>query len=87
MGIGEGRILLKKDQIFMVGKTKVIITQDTIIDKEEMGYFILNFWEQCDVADINVFPVVYVSCANEQEVYELFKSNIIYGGAAEICLI
>ena len=71
----------------MVDKTKVIITQDAVIDKQEMGYFILNFWEQCDVADINVFPVAYVSCANEQEVHELSKSNVIYGGPAEICLI
>lgn len=37
--------------------------------------------------DINVFPVSYARCEREEDEYELFKSNVVYGGIGDICLI
>ena len=72
-------ILLRKNVPFIVKDTKVIVYDDVFIRPKEKGYFILNFWEQCSIADIETFPVSFVSCDNEQEAHELFKTNIIYG--------
>lgn len=80
-------IFIPKKTVFKVGKVKVILRDDTMVNKEDNGYFILDFWNQCDVEDINVFPVSYATCEREEDVYELFKSNIVYGGISDICLI
>lgn len=83
----NGCIFMPKDTVFKVGNTKVILRDDTTINKEDKGYFILDFWNQCDVEDINVFPVSYARCEREEDEYELFKSNVVYGGIGDICLI
>ena len=80
-------IKLKEGQIAIVKGKKVLICKDLIVDYSQQGYFILNFWEQCDYPDLEVFPVEYVECRNDGEVYELFQDNIIIGKAVDLCLI
>lgn len=40
----NGCIFIPKDTVFKVGNTKVILRDDTTINKEDKGYFILDFW-------------------------------------------
>lgn len=47
---------IQKDTVFRLGEKQVIATKDIHISEDEQGYFILNFWEQCSYADINVLP-------------------------------
>ena len=70
-----------------MGKNKVIAMNDIQIKDHEHGYFILNFWEQCEYADIYVSPVTFVKCKDEKEFYVLKKDNIILGSEKEVCLI
>lgn len=80
-------IRINKNQVFSVKGTKVMSTENIYISENEKGYFILNFWEQCSCADINVLPVVFVVCKGEREFYNLIKTNIILGDEKDICLI
>ena len=80
-------IILRKGTICKVKETKVMITEDVVIGENEDGFFILNFWEQCNLKDIELFPVIFAKCSDEQEAHELFKTNIIYGGKSDLCSI
>lgn len=77
---------IAKDTVFILGKKSVIATKDIHISESEHGYFILNFWEQCDYEDIEVLPVVFVKCESEREFFVLKKDNIILGSEKDICL-
>ena len=78
---------MSKGTVFYLGKKKVMVMNDTQINENEHGYFILNFWEQCEYADIDVSPVTFVKCEDEKEFYVLKKDNIILGSEKDICLI
>ena len=80
-------IEIKKNQVFKVKETKVIMNKNIQVTDSTKGYFILNFWEQCNYPDISVYPVEYVECMRQEDEYELFKSNIVFGGIDDICLI
>ena len=77
---------ISKGQIFCLGYKKVIAASDMEIHNSDHGYFILNFWEQCDYPDIEVSPVAFVKCGDEREGYVLKKDNIILGSEKDICL-
>lgn len=49
-------------------------------------FFILNFWEPFENEDIDMLPVVFVTCTGEKERYVLKKDNIIMGSEKDICL-
>ncbi|MBQ2744981.1 MAG: hypothetical protein IJF37_05150 [Lachnospiraceae bacterium] len=83
----DGYIFIPKNTVFKVGTTNVVLRDDVTINKADNGYFILDFWNQCDVEDLNVFPVAYAKCEREHDEYELFKTNVVYGGVGDICLI
>lgn len=78
---------IRKGTVFRLGKKKVIAMNDTQINADEHGYFILNFWEQSDYADLEVSPAAFVKCEDEKEFYVLKKDNIILGSEKDICLI
>lgn len=78
---------IKRNTVFKVKNTKVIMNRNLQVSENSKGYFILNFWDQCSYPDITVFPVEYVECIRDEDEYELFKTNIIYGGIGDICLI
>lgn len=80
-------IEIEKNIVFKVRDTKVIMNRNLQVSENSKGYFILNFWDQCNCPDITVFPVEYVECIRDEDEYELFKTNIIYGGIGDICLI
>lgn len=71
---------------FTLRDKRVIATNDFKIREDEHGYFILNFWEQCDCEDIDVLPVTFIRCENERELYVLKKDNIVLGSKDEACL-
>ncbi|MBE5887669.1 MAG: hypothetical protein E7283_02405 [Lachnospiraceae bacterium] len=77
---------IAKDTVFRLQSKRVLATRDILISEGESGCFILNFWEQCSHSDINVFPVVFVKCESERELYVLKKNNIILGSEKDICL-
>lgn len=78
---------LHKGAFYKVKETKIMLTEDVVIGKHEDGFFILNFWEQCGLKEMDVFPAVFAKCADEQEAHELFKTNIIYGRKSDLCSI
>ena len=73
--------------MFKLGERKVIALGDMHITEGEKGYFILNFWEQCDYGDLEVLPVAFAKCETNEELYVLKKDNIILGSERDICLI
>ncbi len=75
-----------KGMVFRLGAKKVIGLNDMQIYAGEHGYFILNFWEQCDYPDIEVLPVAFVKCEDEKNFYVLKRDNIILGSEKDICL-
>lgn len=77
---------IKKNTKFILNNQKVVATRDIQINSQDKGCFILNMWEQCDEADINILPVDYVSNLTEQDLYMLKKDNVIVGEAKDICL-
>ena len=79
-------MIIKKNTIFKLKKQEVIATSEFYVDLQTNGYFILNMWAQCDVADINILPVDYVRNVSEQELYLLKKDNVILGDNKNICL-
>lgn len=81
------KIFIQKNKVFKVKDTKVILSEDILVSNSEKGFFILDFWTQCDFEDINIFPVAYAKCERQEDEYELFKTNIVYGGVEDICLI
>lgn len=78
---------IEKNTVFKVKNIEVILTSDMYMSDDEHGYFILNFWEQCEYEKLNVLPVTFVKCEDERELYVLKKDNIIIGSEKEICLI
>ena len=72
-------IEIKRNTVFKVKNTKVIMNRNLPVSENSKGYFILNFQDQCIYPDITVFPVEYVECIRDEDEYELFKTNIIYG--------
>ena len=78
---------IRKNEVFALGSTRVIATEDIYIKDKEQGYFILNFWDSCSYEDIEVLPVTYIPYTNDKQLYELRKNNIILGETKEICLI
>lgn len=80
-------MIVEKNTMFHLADKKAFVTTDTIISKHSHGYFILNFWEQCNYPDIEAFPVAFVPCESEKEFYVLKKDNIILGSEKDICLI
>ena len=79
------RIHIDKSTIFKLKNKTVIATRDVDIVKK--GFFILNFWEQCDFSDINVLPVVFVHCETTEDESILRRDNIVLGDEKDICLI
>ena len=71
---------------FSLKDKSVIAMKDIHIGENEKGYFILDFWEQCEHPDITVSPVVFVKCQDEREYYVLKKDNIVLGSEKDICL-
>ena len=80
-------IKIDRNKIFKLANKKVILTNDVCITENDKGYFILNFWEQCEYEDVDIFPVAFIKCESEEELYILKKNNIIMGSEKEICLI
>ena len=80
-------MLLNKNEIILVKGIKVMLTEDTLIDKGDKGKFIINFWESFDYKDLSVLPVVFVKCESVQAEYILLKENIEIGNEGDICLI
>lgn len=80
-------MIINKGQVFKLKEQKVILVNEMYTSNREIGLFILNMWDPCDVEDINVLPVDFVCCKDEKQVYELKKSNVIIGGISDICLI
>ncbi|MBQ2744808.1 MAG: hypothetical protein IJF37_04230 [Lachnospiraceae bacterium] len=78
---------ISKNTVFLIKNKKVIALNDIHIANDEKGYFILNFWEQCDYKDIEVLPVAFAKCETLEELYVLKKDNIILGSERDICLI
>lgn len=78
---------IQKNTVFKIGERRVIAINDIDISNDEKGYFILNFWEQCDYKDIEVLPVAFAKCETLEELYVLKKDNIILGSERDICLI
>ena len=75
-----------KGTVFRLGTKQVVALNDTQINVGECGYFILNFWEQCDYPDIEVLPVTFVKCEDEKDLYVLKRDNVILGSEKDICL-
>lgn len=63
------------------------MTHSVELNQEVSGYFILNFWESCSYADLDVLPVKFVKCDGEKEFYQLKKDNVIIGSDKTVCLI
>ena len=78
---------IPKNTIFKLKDKLVIALNDINIAEGDKGYFVLNFWEQCDYGDINVSPVAFVKCNTPEERYVLKKDNIILGNEGDVCLI
>ena len=77
MGNENNIVFISKNKVFKVKDTKVILKEDIYINSSESGFFILDFWNQCDYEDIDVFPVAYAKCERQEDEYELFKTNIV----------
>ena len=82
----KSNMIIKKNTIFKLNNQEVIATREFYVDLQTNGYFFLNMWTQCDVADINILPVDYVGNLSEQELYLLKKDNVILGDNKDICL-
>ena len=78
---------IQKNTLFKLKDKQVVAVQDIHIAEDDKGYFVLNFWEQCDYGDINVSPVAFVKCNTPEERYVLKKDNIILGNEGDACLI
>ena len=78
---------IPKNTIFTIRDIQAIALNDIHISEADKGYFILNFWEQCDYVKLNVLPVAFAKCETLEELYVLKKDNIILGSERNICLI
>lgn len=78
---------IPKNTIFKVYDKQVIALNDIHIRENDKGYFILNFWEQCNYEELSVLPVAFAKCETLEELYVLKKDNIILGSEQDICLI
>ena len=79
--------IIPRNKIFKVCNKHVIALNDIQIGENDKGYFILNFWEQCNYEELSVLPVAFAKCETLEELYVLKKDNIILGSEQDICLI
>lgn len=79
-------INIQKGTIFKVRDKKVIALNDINISETDKGYFILNFWEQCNYEELSTLPIAFAKCETLEELYVLKKDNIILGSEKDICL-
>lgn len=77
---------IPKNTIFKIRGKQAIALNDIHISEADKGYFILNFWEQCDCGDLSVLPVAFAKCGTLEELYVLRKDNIILGSERDVCL-
>lgn len=77
---------IPKDTIFKVGDKKVIALNDIHISDSDKGYFILNYWEQCNQGGLKNVPVTFAKCETLEELYVLKMDNIILGSEKDVCL-
>lgn len=72
---------------FTVKGKKVISTKNVNINsKKDNGFFVLDMWNQCDIAQLDIFPVEYIVVNSNEEKYELFKYNVVMGSVKDICM-
>lgn len=83
----ENGMVIYKGTEFVLGDEHVIAMEDITVTERVKGYFILNFWKQCDYEKLDVLPVSFARYVNDKEKYVLQKNNIILGSEKDICLI
>ena len=79
------KLHIDKSTVFKLKSKLVIAARD--VDIVEKGFFILDFWEQCDFPDINVLPVAFIDCKTTEDESILRRDNIVLGDEKDICLI
>ena len=80
-------INISSGKIFKLNGRKVILDKDVTTSKiSDKGFFVLDMWNQCSIAQLDIFPVEYVTVNSNEEQYELFKYNIVMGCTKDICI-
>lgn len=69
----EEDVLYKKNTVFVLGRTRVIATEDIYKNDEEQEYFILNLRDSFSNEDTEVIPVIFIPYTNDKQLYELRK--------------
>ena len=83
----KSTISIPSGKKFTVKGKKVISTKNVTIDnKEDNGFFVLDMWNQCNISQLDIFPVEYIVVNSNEEKYELFKYNVIMGSVKDICM-
>ena len=74
-------ILITKNTVFSINRQKLIAMSDLHLntDNKHNSYFILDNWDICEYPDIDVMPVVVLTCDDKYELYTIYEDNIIYG--------
>lgn len=78
--------IIPSKTLFYINDKKAITYEPMAIMQPENGYFILDMWNQCDEPDLEIFPVKYVECRDECELYQLQQDNVFIGEGKDFCL-